>query len=284
MIEILHGIQETVNFKENTNIKLYNNDKTENYPRHWHAPMEIIMPTLNSYWAICNDIPYTLNEGDILIINPGVIHSLEAPPIGKRFIFQADYSLLRGIRELETTISSIAPAFLITPDEAPVAHAHIKELIYSIADEYFSDKLMSEASIYAKLLEIFVCLRRECTPIRNFDINATKKKEYIEKFQYICEYINEHCTEKLTLEETAQLAGFSKYHFSRLFKVLTNVSFYKYVNQKRIAFAEKLLIDPTLSVTEVALRSGFDGLSSFIRMFKIIKGVTPTEFKNMYSP
>ena len=106
----------------------------------------------------------------------------------------------------------------------------------------------------------------------------------MEKFMYICEYISEHCTENITLDDAAQLAGFSKFHFSRLFKCFTNVSYYKYMNQKRIAFAENLLIDPELSVTEVALRSGFDSLSSFIRMFKIIKGVTPTEFKNMYAP
>lgn len=284
MIETLHGIQETVNFKENTNIRLYNNDEAENYPNHWHAPLEIVMPTQSSYRAVCNSITYDLREGDILMINPGVIHSLEAPPVGRRFIFQADYSILRGIKELESTLSSIAPAFLITPEDAPSAHAHIQQLIYAIADEYFSDAPMSEASIYAKLLEIFICIGRECSPTRRFDANTSKRKEYTEKFAFICEYINEHCTENISLDDAARLAGFSKFHFSRLFKCFTNVSYYKYVNQKRIAFAENLLIDPQLSVTEVALRSGFDSLSSFIRMFKIIKGVTPTEFKSMYTP
>ena len=61
-----------------------------------------------------------------------------------------------------------------------------------------------------------------------------------------------------------------------------NVSFYKYVNQKRIAKAAELLIEPKNSVTDVALSSGFPSLSSFIRMFKIVKGCTPTEFRNMY--
>lgn len=284
MIEILDGIRETVNFKENTNLRLYSNDEAEDYPNHWHAPLEIIMPTQNSYHAVCSNISYDLREGDILIINPGVIHHLEAPPFGKRFIFQADYSILRRIKELETTLSTIAPAFLITPKDSPAAHAHVQKLMYSIADEYFSNAPMSEASVYAKLIEIFVCIGRECSLSRNFSANTSKRKEYTEKFAFICEYINEHCTENVSLDEAAQIAGFSKYHFSRLFKCFTNVSYYKYVNQKRIAYAENLLIDPALSVTEVALQSGFDSLSSFIRMFKIIKGVTPTEFKNMYTP
>ncbi len=78
------------------------------------------------------------------------------------------------------------------------------------------------------------------------------------------------------------LAGFSKYHFTRLFKNFTGTSFYKYLNKKRIEHAEKLLVDPELSITEVALQSGFSSLSAFIRMFKLIKDCTPTEFRNLY--
>lgn len=243
------------------------------------------MPTVSGYEATCSNINYKLQEGDILIINPGVIHSLKAPPLGERLIFQADYSILRRIKELETTLSTIAPALLITAEESRITHDHIQELMYSIKDEYFSDAPMSEASVYAKLIEIFVRIGREYSPTtRLFHVNNSKKKEYTEKFVSICEYINEHCTENMSLDDAAQMAGFSKYHFSRLFKCFTNVSYYKYVNQKRIAHAENLLIDPALTVTEVALQSGFDSLSAFIRMFKIVKGVTPTEFKMMYDP
>ena len=84
------------------------------------------------------------------------------------------------------------------------------------------------------------------------------------------------------LDDVASLAGFSKYHFSRLFKNFTGLSFYKYLNKKRIEQAEKLLVDPALSITEVALQSGFSSLSAFIRMFKLIKDCTPTEFRSLY--
>lgn len=285
MIEVLNGIRETVNFKENTNLRLYDNCEYENYPPHWHIPIEIIMPIANTYEAVCNNIPYHLRERDILIINPGVIHSLEAPATGQRFIFQADYSILRRIKELDTTLSTIAPALLITPEENQTAHRHMQNLMFQMHSEYFSEHSMAEAAIYSKLIELFVWIGRECSPTAvNFSGAASRRKEYTEKFMNICEYINEHCTERISLDDVAQIAGFSKYHFSRLFKTFTNVSYYKYLNQKRIAHAENLLIEPTLSVTEVALRSGFDSLSSFIRMFKILKGCTPTEFKNMYNP
>ncbi len=53
MIESLNGIYETVNYKQSTSIKLYENDDFEDYPPHWHTTPEIIMPTENSYTVEC---------------------------------------------------------------------------------------------------------------------------------------------------------------------------------------------------------------------------------------
>lgn len=62
----------------------------------------------------------------------------------------------------------------------------------------------------------------------------------------------------------------------------TQVTNYKYLNQKRIAHAKKLLVDKNYSVLEVALQCGFSNLSSFLRMFKQLTGCTPTELRRMY--
>lgn len=283
MIENLKGIHETVNYKQNTHLRLYNNGEVENYPEHWHTPIEIIMPVRNGYTAKIGKERIDMNENDILFICPGVIHSLESPGDGMRIIFQAEIDLLRNIKEVESMLSLLAPAVLITPATAPEIHETIRLFMLEIDKEYHSNEQLSSAAIYSKLLSMFVTIGRNYTNhFRKFDTGNSKQKEYSEKFIEICNYLNEHCTENLTLDEVAKLAGFSKYHFSRLFKQFTNVTFYKYLNQKRISHAEMLLADPTISITEVALRSGFSNLSAFIRMFKLIKQCTPTEFRNMY--
>jgi AraC-like DNA-binding protein len=283
MIENLIGIKETVNFKANTKLRLYANDECEHYPSHWHSPLEIIMPIQNRYRVTCCNTLYTLREGDVLLINPGVVHSMEADT-GKRLIFQADFTLLYGIKELEATLSIISPALLITPEDAPEAHEKIKQLMFEISEEYFSDFPLSEAAIYSKIIEIFVLIGRRYSPNATcFNNSISKQREYTERFLYICDYISEHYNENLTLDDIANLSSFSKYHFSRLFKQFTNTSFYKYLNKKRIENAEKLLIDKELTITEVALRCGFSSLSAFIRMFKLIKDCTPSEFKSMYT-
>lgn len=283
MIENLKGIHETVNYKEYTNIRLYDNTEAENYPSHWHTPLEIIMPLNNTYNVIYNTHVFEVKPGEIIFICPGVIHSLKAPKTGRRIIFQAELPMFNEIKELESILSLLNPTFIITPESFPAIHDKLCQCMLEIMEEYKKDLPLAETKIYSMLLEMFALIGRHYTEnVSLLDTANIHQKKYAEKFIYICNYISCHCTEELTLEEVASLVGFSKYHFSRLFKQFTNVSFYKYVNKKRIATAETLLINPQLSITEVSLRSGFSSPSAFIRMFKIIKSCTPTEFRQMY--
>ena len=73
------------------------------------------------------------------------------------------------------------------------------------------------------------------------------------------------------------------YHFARLFKQFTNISYYDYLNQRRIMEAQNLLCDPSLTITEVAMRSGFNSLATFNRIFKAQKNCTPREYKQLHS-
>lgn len=283
MIENLKGIYETVNFKENTYLRLYNNVEYENYPTHWHTSMEIIMPLENIYTIDSCNQRIILREGDIILIWPCCIHALYAPETGKRIIFQADINILNEIKQMSTLHSLLSPLTVVTPEEYPQVYPQIRALLLEIQEEYGKDTIFADISIYSKVLNILALLGRRSTEhTQIFDVTANKQQEYTEKFMSICEYISDHCTEDLSLDQVSDLAGFSKYHFSRLFKQFTNVSFYKFLNQKRIAIAENLLVNLDHSITDVAINSGFSSISSFIRMFKQIKGCTPTEFRSMY--
>lgn len=283
MIENLNGIHETVNYKTNTNLRLYNNVETENYPPHWHTPIEIIMPVENIYSVAVGSQTVILNPGDIIFICPGVIHSLNAPNNGMRIIFQAEITMFTAIREFESILSLMSPVLKITKENPHDIHKHICNLLLQINEEYNNSNILMETIIYSKLLNIFVLVGRNYTSNSVFFNGMDyQNKEYTEKFIFICNYINEHCTEDLNLDKIAKLAGFSKYHFTRLFKQITTTTFYKYLNLKRIEHAQKLLANPGISVTEVALNSGFSSLSAFIRMFKLINHCTPTEYRNMF--
>lgn len=284
MIHNLQGIHETVDYKTDTQVCLYYNDEAEDYPPHWHPSFEVIMPIVNDYRVACGNNDYHIREGEILIICPCMIHELFAPETGERIIFQPGLNHVK-LKELDLITSLLSPAILITREEYPQIYDQIHRLMLEIKEEYMHFTSYSEISIIAKFLEILVNIGRNHKTFHQQIGKGTdthRQTEYIEKFLFITDYISKHFSEDLSLEEVASLAGFSKYHFSRLFKQYTDCSFYKFLNQKRIEYAKSLLLDPQIAVTEVAVQSGFSSLSAFLRMFKQMNLCTPTEFRNMY--
>ena len=111
---------------------------------------------------------------------------------------------------------------------------------------------------------------------------CNKKHEYMGKFLVVCNYISENCKQQLTVEDMASYAGFSKYHFCRLVKQFTGSSFYDYLLSQRILNAERLLMNPEMTITDVAMQSGFNSISTFNRIFKEYKKCTPTHFKMLH--
>lgn len=235
MIEHLDGIHETVTYKENSSLRLFVNTDCEDYPIHWHTPMEIIMPLEGTYTVFLGDKPVLLQEGDIIFICPGILHSLVAPENGKRIILQIEWSVVSKIRDLNSILALISPVLTLTPQTAPDIYSDIYHLICQILSEYEEDSFLSEAVIYARMLDILSLIGRyQAFASCRFDAGPQKQKEYLDRFLSICNYIDEHCTEDLSLDQVAKTAGFSKYHFTRLFKQFTNTTYYKYLNRKEL--------------------------------------------------
>jgi len=283
MIEHLEGTHETVDYRQNTSIRLYDNVEYEDYPMHWHTCIEIIMPVAGGYELACSQESNVvhLEEGDVFLLCPGVLHHLMACE-GERYILQVELAGAFSSRTAEAAMAMLYPAVHISPEDPDVDYPAIRQIMTDIVAEYSASGPMYEAAIYARVLELIVRMCRS-RPLLQTPIGASagKQKEYTEKFLNICSYINDHCTENLTLEMVAEKTGFSKYHFTRLFRQFTSQSFYKYLNQRRIEHAQQLLSTPGLSITDVALQSGFSSISSFIRMFRIVTGCTPSQFRSM---
>ncbi len=82
----------------------------------------------------------------------------------------------------------------------------------------------------------------------------------------------------------ARLSGVSKDYFSRIFHSITGMNYTKWLNTVRLEKATELLTDPDLSLTEVAMHSGFQSISSFNRVFREDKGMSPREYRMLFTP
>lgn len=284
MIKLLDGIFERVDYDKDSSILLHLNKEYEDYPIHWHTAMEIIMPLENGYTAVINKTVYELKERDILIIPPGELHELFAPPTGSRIILQFDFSLIGNLKGFTSFFPILLRPRLLTATDTTSTHEEFVSLLSGIKDEYISNDNLSEPYIYSKIIQLFVLMARTHINTESLfpDVKVNKQKEYMEKINSIFDYINKNHTEDITLDKIADIAGFSKFHFSRIFKQFTNLSFYEYLNQQRVKTAERLLLEPNLTITDVAMQSGFSSISTFNRVFKTVKECTPTEFKSLY--
>lgn len=283
-MRLMDGIYEKVDYQNNSSILLHENKEHANFTAHWHTAIELIMPVNNIYTIVIGKITYVLNEGDILIIPPGELHELIAPSDGLRRILLFDFSLISNLRGFSNALPVLNQPRLFNSTTAPEILPQLQSLFHQITSEYTSNYTLREPAIYAMIIQMFVLIGRRFMSTEHIfpDVKVNKQKEYIEKFNLIFSYINTNYMEDISLDTIANVAGFSKYHFSRLFRQFTDMSFYDYLNQRRVKEAEKLLLNPSLSITEIALRSGFSSISTFNRVFKQFKECTPTEFKNLY--
>lgn len=93
------------------------------------------------------------------------------------------------------------------------------------------------------------------------------------------EFIREHHTEDLSLPQVAQVAHANHFHFCRLFKRATGLTFTNFLSRVRIERSKNLLINPQLRVSEIAYEVGFQSLTHFNRVFQKLLGQSPTEYR-----
>jgi len=283
MIKHLNNDFETVEYEEKNYILLYDNTDNEEYPRHWHNEIEIIMPLKNNYVIEMREEKYDIKENEIIIIPSGELHHIFAS-VGRRLIIQFDNSILGKHPLFASVMRSVSAPLLITSEYDTEVHHIVKKGILDIYELYYSTSELSEVRIYETFIGILITLR-DFQLKKQFDCiesNHEKIGEYSKMFDKVFRYIDNNYMYDITLENLADFSGYSKYHFSRIFTQYSSVSYIDYLNEKRIKEAENMLLNDNISITEIAVRSGFKSLATFNRAFKKLKHCTPSEFKRLH--
>ena len=93
------------------------------------------------------------------------------------------------------------------------------------------------------------------------------------------DYIEEHVTDALTVEELAERSGYTTYYFTRLFKEETGLSVKETILRAKIAEAKRLLSNTDMTVLEISESLKFSSQSYFTHQFERVEGVAPTKFR-----
>lgn len=109
----------------------------------------------------------------------------------------------------------------------------------------------------------------------------SSRAEYIARLNHVLDYIHANLDQPLSLEALARVAGFSPFHFHRLFKSLVGETLYDYVWRTRLERAANLLLvtEPASAIIEISLRCGFSSPAVFSRAFRERFHLSPSEYR-----
>lgn len=279
----LNDNEELVQARTRSMHRIWHNNLVDGYSEHWHPEMEIIVPIDGYYDVKVGDTLYHVLPNNILIIPPRELHTIIPSGEGNRFIYIMNINSITELRSFAGITPILSQPMLLTKDNYSRIFNDVYSLLVQIRSEYFNKNEFSELTIQALLLNIFIKLGENHSVERNFSLEdqTIKTPKCMDNLNMALEYIDLNYTEDISLEFLAHYVGFSKYHFSRLFKQYTDYSFSDYLCFRRLSASEKLLEDPSYSIMDVALNSGFSSISTFNRIFKQKKGITPSEFRRM---
>lgn len=257
----------------------------ETFPLHWHHYVEIIYSFQNGLIYEVNGEKIYMKEGDVLFIWPGELHSIVyQPKPNHTLMLQFDSQLLTDRLDFQKSAYLFYRIRSIRVEDNNTILPQIQSILLEILNTSLEEENFPEMKSCILIYKLIICIgesdRRE---------RLTEKKQLSyhqsiveQQMLHVCNYISAHCTEKITLENAAFIAGFSKYHFSKLFKEYTGHSFPEFQAKEKLRIAETLLRDPSITITEVSLESGFNSISTFNRVFLKFKKVSPTTYRRMY--
>jgi AraC family transcriptional regulator len=139
-----------------------------------------------------------------------------------------------------------------------------------LGEKYFAETLAKSIALHI--------LREHA----HFEINKKTNHSALPGYRLnkVKQFITDHLTEPIRLEDLATIAGMSVFHFSRLFKAATGLSPNQYVIHEKMNKAKELLLQHNESVAQVAYTLGFENASHFSAQFKKVTGIPPTQFAN----
>lgn len=236
----------------------------ESFRPHWHERIEIIYLKKGCGEFLCGTKKGILNAGSVLIVPPRFVHSMKA-------LSDTEYdTLMFDIRFFynDTDVCKrILPGFLRTETnyENVCSVPDIVESIRRICNEVNPDALEAVSEMY-HLLHLFI----------ENKVVVLSGKEDADGVYAIAEYLEKHFAERITVSDLCRCFGYTSAHLCRKFKKATGLPPMTYLKIYRLECAFSMHCAQKLSVSEVAMRCGFDDANYFTRCFKSHFGHPPS--------
>jgi AraC-like DNA-binding protein len=218
-----------------------------------------------------------VSAGQIMVIPSGIVHALTVRDfIAMRgFLIHPDLLRVGDFQHSApkmSAISGIADPIIIND---PTLLQMLSDIFDYSAVEYGTrDGLQSSALVaLGKFIAIMLVRAWSQEPQQEIPDAATYR------VQIVRAWIDRHFFNEISLPKLAEMAQLSRSQFCVIFDRLYQSSPYAYLRQRRLNQAANLLVDSTMTITEIAANSGFDAPSTFNRAFHAMFGLSPSAYR-----
>ena len=263
--------------------------KERSYHAHWHPYGEIVWVGAgeNNLFRV-NQHTYALSEGDFLLVWPMEVHEIIDADREKSLIIQFSNAFMNSLFDLQRIMHFYRNLHVLCMHAHLALVSQLRAISENMKAIYLSAAPNRELRCCMLLMEFMLTLdqhREEfASEIKNGDpYSYTDTATH--RMIMVTDYIKNNLTaDDLSQSAMARLAGVNKDYFSRIFHSITGMNYNKWLNTVRLEKATELLADPDMSLTEVAMHAGFQSISSFNRVFREDKGMSPREYRMLFLP
>ena len=254
-------------------------------PVHWHDEFEIIYVRSGFLAVSISGESYIGKTGDAFVVSPGNLHLM-----GSQTGTVDYYTFLFPLKYISFRTDDMLDEKLLEPLNSghlmicPRVKDTAKELCEQLIEIYEAKKDESESKITTQVRTKIILLQFILEMWKKGFVieNDTSGRNTVEK--EMVSYIQQNFTGKISLREFGEQFHLSEKYISRYFKDHFHITLSQYVTYLRLEHAKQLLQDTDIPVTDVAMQSGYQNVSYFIRSFQKAYAVSPLKYrKNNYS-
>ena len=253
------------------------NNEIFNMPvQHYHDSYELYLQLDGKRYLFLDNDTFDLRAGDMVLLEPYEIHLMES----RDSLFYERYVINFRTSDLNAILSPEEINMLLGSLKSCVVH--LDDDMFRTAGTYFADSMKAHSSggfladktIAASIMRLMLMMKQlssEKQPTGGSCVDS----EIIKSLHYI----NTNFDKEISLDELAELAHMSKYHFCRLFHSTTGAAPFEYLRNVRLAKVHKLLVNSDLPLSAIAEKSGFPSTARMTYTFRKIYNTSPREFR-----
>ena len=246
--------------------------KDGNYMRekHWHRSIEIFALFEGELEFYVNELRYSLNPGEFMLVNSNEIHSINSPKKNFTVVLQIPLNIFQKYYTDEK--------FIYFSHSRRLQDEEMMGLIRTMYDIYEKKKFGYELKVQSQffmLLYLMVTKYRET----NVDADMIKSNKKLNKLSTITAYMKDNYNKDLSLESLAKAFGYSPTYLSRMFQKYAKMNYKTYLDNLRLEHAYKDLMNTQMSIGTIASQNGFPNSKAFTKVFQKKYNKLPSEFR-----